>query len=161
MPLRTPQTPANPIHARPLSPPPQPKTAHRHQQLEAPHLTATLPLVPPLVSTGTGLAFADDELAPIANSEANGWLDAETGAACLPPPPANGIVVCAMSGRYPPVKKLRKKKKWTAFEEMAGRLVTAVSVRRGFAAYMCVCVVWVVRMLRELRWMCRGHSSLA
>ena len=120
-------------------PPPAPhsnQNAPRRKQLEAPHLTATLPLVPPLVSTGTGLAFADDELASVANPEdaaagSTGSLDAQAGAACLPPPPANGIVVCAMSGRYPPVKKLRKKKKWTPFEEMAGRLASAVSVRGG------------------------------
>ncbi|CAM9625695.1 unnamed protein product [Pylaiella littoralis] len=105
--------------------------------LEAPHLTATLPLVPPLVSTGTGLAFEDESLATLANPKVSGrreaaaaatWLDAETGAACLPPPPVNGIVVCAVSGRYPPVKKLRKKKKWTPFEVMAGRLANAVSI---------------------------------
>eukprot|EP00752_Nemacystus_decipiens_P003185 g2947.t1 len=105
-------------------------------KLEAPHLTATLPLVPPLVSTGAGLAFADDELASVANPKAaaaagaagSALVDARAGAACLPPPPANGIVVCAVSGRYPPVKKLKKKKKWTPFEEMAGRLATAVSI---------------------------------
>lgn len=96
-------------------------------------------MLPPLVSTGAGLAFADDELASVANppeKKAGGgvaWLGPEAGAACLPPPPANGIVVCAVSGRYPPVKKL-KKKKWAAFEEMAGRLAKAVSVRRGAAA---------------------------
>ena len=111
------------------------KTAHRRQQLEAPHLTATLPLVPPLVSTGTGLAFADEELASVANPEATGTLDAQTGGACLPPPPANGIVVCATSGRHPPVKRLKKKKKWTPFEDVAGRLARAVSVRRGRETY--------------------------
>ncbi|CAM9389645.1 unnamed protein product [Ectocarpus sp. 8 AP-2014] len=105
-----------------------------------PHLTATLPLLPPLVSTGTGLAFADDSVAALANpevvaerqrtpAEARGvaWMSPETGAACLPPPPANGIVVCAVSGRYPPVKKLRKKK-WVPFEATAGRLAQAVSI---------------------------------
>lgn len=128
----------------PPAPTPQPNrppTGCIEQQLEAPHLTATLPLVPPLVSTGAGLAFADDELASIANPEgaAAAWgaesPDAQAGAACLPPPPANGIVVCAMSGRYPPVKKLKKKKKWTPFEDVAGRLATAVSVRRGRETY--------------------------
>ncbi|CAM9408448.1 unnamed protein product [Ectocarpus sp. 13 AM-2016] len=109
--------------------------------LEAPHLTATLPLLPPLVSTGTGLAFADDSVAALANpevvaerkrtpAEAGGvaWMSPETGAACLPPPPANGIVVCAVSGRYPPVKRLRKNKKWVPFEATAGRLAQAVSI---------------------------------
>ncbi|CBN75983.1 conserved unknown protein [Ectocarpus siliculosus] len=110
-------------------------------KLEAPHLTATLPLLPPLVSTGTGLAFADDSVAALANpevvaerkrtpAEAGGvaWMSPETGAACLPPPPANGIVVCAVSGRYPPLKRLRKNKKWVPFEATAGRLAQAVSI---------------------------------
>ncbi|CAN0230356.1 unnamed protein product, partial [Laminaria digitata] len=107
-----------------------------HGGLEAPHLTATLPLVPALKATVTGLTFADEELANIANPAADKskdksppvWLDTQTGGACLPPPPANGIVVCATSGRYPPLKKLKKNKKWVPFESVAGRLAKAVSV---------------------------------
>ena len=103
------------------------------RQLEAPHLTATLPLVPPLKATVTSLTFADEGLASIANPEATkskdkrppAQLDTQTGGACLPPPPANGIVVCATSGRYPPVKKLRKNKKWLPFESVAGQLAKA------------------------------------
>lgn len=150
------QTPPPP---RPFSPiPSKPHAAPK--QLEAPHLTATLPLVPPLVSTGTGLAFADEELASVADPEAAAAggsaakLGAQDGAACLPPPPANGIVVCAMSARYPPVKKLKKKKKWTPFEEMAGRLATAVSVRTGDRLRACACVCAV--QVHASRWWCVG-----
>ncbi|CAN0221593.1 unnamed protein product [Ascophyllum nodosum] len=106
-------------------------------KLEAPHLTATAPLVPPLETTVTGLTFADENLTALANPpvdkkrpvRALPCLDVDTGGKCLPPPPANGIVVCATSGRYPPVKKLKKKKKWTPFEDVAGRLATAVAVQ--------------------------------
>eukprot|EP00904_Undaria_pinnatifida_P004005 jgi/Undpi1/13605/HiC_scaffold_9.g03259.m1 len=105
-------------------------------KLEAPHLTATLPLVPRLIATTTSLTFADEKLAHIANPAAGKskdknppvWLDTETGGACLPPPPANGLVVCATTGRYPPVKNLKKNKKWVPFESVAGRLAKAVSV---------------------------------
>ena len=111
-------------------------------QLEAPHLTATAPLVPPLETTVTGLTFADENLTALANPpvdkkrpvRALPCLDVDTGGKCLPPPPANGIVVCATSGRYPPVKKLKKKKKWTPFEDVAGRLATAVAVTT-FSSY--------------------------
>lgn len=91
----------------------------------------------------TGLTFADDDLANVANPVADkskdkksppAWLDTQTGGACLPPPPANGIVVCATSGRYPPLKKLKKNKKWVPFEVVAGRLAKAVSVRLRVAA---------------------------
>lgn len=106
-------------------------------QLEAPHLTATLPLVPPLNSLVTGLVFADEDLASLAHPETDKkkakaalpLLDVETGGRCLPAPPANGIVVCATSARYPPVKNLKKNKKWRPFEEVAGRLAKAALVR--------------------------------
>lgn len=119
--------------------------------------------MPPLVSTGTGLAFADDSVAALANPEvvadrkrspAEGeggmtWMSPDTGAACLPPPPANGIVVCAVSGRYPPLKKLRKNKKWVPFEAIAGRLAQAVSVRGCLLLYK---KRWLERDLNPHTW---------
>lgn len=117
---------------------PLPARISQTTQLEAPDLTATVPLVPPAKTTLTGLAFADEGLSSVANPEVDKktkkkaalpHLDTETGGACLPPPPANGIVVCATSGRYPPIKKLRKKKTWAPFEDVAGRLAKAVAVR--------------------------------
>lgn len=105
------------------------------EQLEAPHLTATAPLVPPLRATVNGLMLADDDLNALAHPTVDKKkpvgalprLDTKMAGKCLPPPPANGIVICATTGRYPVVRKFRKKQ-WSPFEEVAGRLAKDLEV---------------------------------
>lgn len=107
-------------------------------QLETPHFTATNPLVPPVEITQNGYTFptkaseggdGEDPSSPQGAGK-NGlrFYSTEQAGKCLPTPPVNGMVVCATSGRYPPVTKFIKKT-WAPFEEAAGRMIHGVSVR--------------------------------
>lgn len=104
-------------------------------QLESPNLTVTRPLIPPLEVTKTGLAFPDEGEGDAISSPAGDkaeyyrrFFDWDAAAKCLPVPPPNGMVICAMTWRYPPVKKMNKKA-WSPFEEVAARMIRGVSVR--------------------------------
>lgn len=86
--------------------------------------------MPPVEVTKHGYAFLgeaseDGDSAGRERREASlAWDEAGK---CLPPPPANGIVVCALSERYPHVVKFEKKK-WAPFEAVAGKMIEGVSV---------------------------------
>lgn len=95
-------------------------------QLESPNLTASHLLLPPLRATPTGLVHAKLEADDDAR-EGSHEPTVEDSARWLPKAPANGMVVCATTGKYPRVRKMRKKP-WPTFEEVVGSRVDGVVV---------------------------------
>lgn len=75
---------------------------------------------------------------------------AEGKASCLPRPPANGMVVCSISHRYPHIRKFEKKR-WVPFEERyrdhIGEVQVSFECRTATSESLRSCTLWITRPL--------------